>query len=99
MWHEEEEDKTAFGGEPNEKYQSQILIKKESGEDEYFGSTDEPPQSNLITPNNPFLDQEMDCETTNKNDETSETSKGDTEKKIQKILICQSSACLKCLQD
>ena len=29
--------------------------------------------------NNPFIDQEMNCETTNKNDETSETSKGDIE--------------------
>ena len=35
MWHEEEEG-TAFGAEPNEKYQSHILIKKESGEDEYL---------------------------------------------------------------
>ena len=32
MWHEEEEEKAAFGGEPSEKYQSQILITKESGE-------------------------------------------------------------------
>ena len=50
--------KTALGGEPNEKYPSQILIKKESGEHEYFGSTDEPQESNLITPNNTFFDQE-----------------------------------------
>ena len=33
MWHEEEE-RTVFGGEPNEKYHSQILIMNESGEDE-----------------------------------------------------------------
>ena len=66
MWHEEEEEKAAFGGEPSEKYQSQILITKESGEDEYFGSTDEPQESNLILPNNPFIDQEMNCETTKK---------------------------------
>ena len=31
-------------------------------------------------PNNPFIDQEMNYEIT-KNDETSETSKGDIEKK------------------
>ena len=48
MRHKEEEEKTAFGGEPNEKYQSQIFIKKESGEDEYFDSTDEPKEPNLI---------------------------------------------------
>ena len=80
MWHERDDDKTAFGGEPNEKYQSKILIKKELGEEEYFGSTDEPQESNLSMPNNPFIDQEMNCETTNKNDETSETSIGDVEK-------------------
>ena len=54
MWHEEEE-KTAFGGEPNEKYQGQILI-KESGDDEYFDSTDESQESNLNMQNNPFID-------------------------------------------
>ena len=85
MWHKEEEEKTDWG-RTNEKYQSQILVKKESGEDEYFGSTDEPQESNLILPNNPFIDQEMDCGTTYKNDETSETSKGDTEKeKLRKF--------------
>ena len=56
----------------------------------------------------------MDYETTIKNEETSETSNGDTQllkmmrpeehpmgtqKKIQEILICQSSTCLKCVQD
>ena len=30
--------------------------------------------------NNPFIDQEMDYETTMKNDEASETSNGDSEK-------------------
>ena len=46
-----------------------------------------PQESNLIMPNNPFIDQEMNCETTDKNDETSETSKGDTEKeKFRKFL-------------
>ena len=88
MWHEEEEEgKIAFGGEPNEKYQSQILIKKESGEDEYFGSSDmnnEQQESNLNTQNNPFIDQEMDYETTIKNDETSETSKETPKKKSSK---------------
>ena len=60
MWHEEEkEGKTAF----NEKYQGSILIEKESGEDEYFNSTDETQHSNLITQSNPFIDQEMDYET------------------------------------
>ena len=59
---------------------AKILIKKESAEEEYFGSTDAPQESNLITPNNPFIDQEMNYETNNKNDETSETSKGDIEK-------------------
>ena len=44
-------------------------------------------ESNLIIPNNPFIDQEMNCETTNKNDETSETSKGDIEgRKFRKFL-------------
>ena len=81
MWHEGDDDKTAFRGEPNKKYQSKILIKKESGEEEYFGSTDEPQESNLIMSNNPFIDQEMNCETTNKNDETSETSKVTLKKK------------------
>ena len=69
MWHEGDDEKTAFEGELNEKYESKILIKKKSGEEEYFGSTDEPQESNLIMPNNPFVDQEMNCETTNKNDE------------------------------
>ena len=40
-YEEEEEEKTAFGGEPNEKYEDQILMEKESREDEYFDSTDE----------------------------------------------------------
>ena len=87
MWHEGDDEKTDFWGEPNEKYQSKTLIKKEAGEEEYLCSTDEPQESNLISPNNPFIDQEIDCETTNKNDETSETSKGDIEKeKFRKIL-------------
>ena len=47
--------KPAFGGEPNEKYQGQILI-KESGDDEYFDSTDESQESNLNMQNNPFID-------------------------------------------
>ena len=41
-------------------------------------------------PTDPFIDLKMNCETTNKNDETSETSetsKGDTEKeKLRKFL-------------
>ena len=93
MWHEGDAEKTAFGGEPNEEYQRKILllgvIKKESGEEEYSGSTDEPQESNLIMPNNPF--QEMNCATTNKNDETSETSKGDIEKeKFRKFLYARA---------
>ena len=72
-------------------YQSKILIKKESGEKEFFGSTDEPHESNLIIPNNPFIDQEMNFETTDKNDETSETSKGDIEKeKFRKVLYARA---------
>ena len=67
--------KNSFWGRTKEKYQGQILTKKESGEDEYFDSTDEPQESNLITQNNRFIDQEMDYEATIKNDETSETSK------------------------
>ena len=70
---------------------------KESGEEEYFGSTDEPQESNLIMPNNPFIDQDMNCEMTNKNNETSETSKV-TYKKLE-IFICQSSTCFKCVLD
>ena len=43
---------------------TKIFIKEESGEDEYFNSTDETQDSNLITQNNnPFIDQEMDYET------------------------------------
>ena len=38
-------------------------------------------------PNNPFIDQEMNCETTNKNDETSETSKGDTVNEIFRNIL------------
>ena len=57
IWHKGDDGKTVLGGEPSEKYQSKILIKKESGE-EFFGSTDEPQESNLIMPNNPFIDQE-----------------------------------------
>ena len=38
-------------------------------------------------PKNPFIDQEMNCETTNKYDETSATSNGDIEKeKFRKFL-------------
>ena len=54
MCHEGEDEKTACGGEPNEK----ILIKKESGEEESFGSTGEPQESNLIKQHNSFIDQE-----------------------------------------
>ena len=87
-WHKEDDAKTAFWGESEEKYQRKNLIKKESGEEQYFGSTDEP---NQIMPNNPFIDQEMNCETTNKNDETSETLKGDAEKqKFRKFLYARA---------
>ena len=42
-------------------------------------------------PNNRFIDQEMNCETTNKNEETSETSKGDIEKqKFRKFLYARA---------
>ena len=42
-------------------------------------------------PNNPFIDQEMNCETTYKNDETSKTSKDDAEKeKFRKILYARA---------
>ena len=37
----------------------------------------EQPESRLTMQNNPFIDQEMDYETTMKKDETSETSNGD----------------------
>ena len=41
--------------------------------------------------NNPFIDQEMDYETTIKNDETSETSNGDTEKeKFRKFIYARA---------
>ena len=47
-----------------------------------------------------FFDQEMDYEKAIKSDETSETSNGDSEKeKFMKIIICQSSPCLKCVSD
>ena len=51
--------KTALGGGPSGKHQSKSLIKKESGEEEYFDSTDEPQETNPIMPNNPFIDQEI----------------------------------------
>ena len=35
----------------------------------------------MNTINNPFIDQEMDYETNNKGEDTSETSKGDIENK------------------
>ena len=42
-------------------------------------------------PNNPFIDQEMDCEITNKKDETSETSRGDAEEeKFRKVLYARA---------
>ena len=44
-------------------------------------------------PNHPFIDQEMDCESSNKNDETSETSKGDTEKEKFRIFY-MSEQCM-----
>ena len=82
--------KISFWGEPNEKYHGQILIKKDYGEDEYFDSTDEPKETNLIMHNNPFIDQEMDYETTIKNDETSETPNGDSEKeKFRKFFMSE----------
>ena len=91
MWCKGDDEKTGLGGKPNEKYQSKILIKKESGEKAYFGSTDEPQESNMIAPNNLFIEQEINCETTNKNDETSETSKGDIEKeKFRKYLYARA---------
>ena len=36
MWHKEDDEKSSFGGEPNEKYQSKIPIKKESGEEGFL---------------------------------------------------------------
>ena len=57
--------------------------------DEIFGPTDknsELQESNLTTHHNPFIDQEMDYNTTTENDETSETSNGDSEKeKFRKV--------------
>ena len=91
MSHEDYHEKTFFAEEPNKKYQSKTLMKKESGEDENFGSTDEPQESNLTMPNNLFIDREMNCETTNKNNETIETSKGDIEKeKFRKFLYARA---------
>ena len=67
------------------------MIKKESGEDEYFDSTDEPQESNQITHNNPFIDQEQDYKTTIRNDEISETSNGDSEKEeFRKFLYARA---------
>ena len=90
IWHEGDDAKTVFWGEPSEKYQSKILIKKESGEEEYFGSTDEPQEpnvDNVDSSRNLFIDQDMVCETSNKYDEASETSRGDIEKeKFRKFL-------------
>ena len=46
--------------------------------------------------NNPFIDQRMDYNTTTKNDETSETSNGDSEKeKFRKFLYARAV----CVQD
>ena len=83
MCYDEAKEKTAFGGQLDEKNNGKKLIKKESGEDEFFGPTDknsELQESNLTMHYNPFIDQEMDYNTTTKNDETSETSNGDSEK-------------------
>ena len=47
----------------------------------------EQPESNLTMKNNPLIDQEMNYETTMKNDETSEKSNGDSQKgKFRKFL-------------
>ena len=89
MWYKGDDEKTALRGEPNKKYQSKILVKKESEEKAYFGSTDEPHESNMIARNNPFIEQEVNCETTNKNDETSETSTGDIEEKNSENIYMQ----------
>ena len=80
IWHKGDDGKTVFGGEPSKKYQSKILIKKESGEEEYFGSSGEPQEQNVDSSRNLLIDQDMVCETSNKHDEASETSKGDIEK-------------------
>ena len=68
IWHEGDDGKTVFGGEQSEKYQSKILIKKESGEVEYFGSTHEPQEPNVDSSRNLCSDQDMFCETSNKHD-------------------------------
>ena len=87
IWHEGDNGKTVFGGEPSEKYQSRNLIKKESGEEEYFGSTDKPQDPNVDLSRNLFIDQDMVCETSDKYDEASETSKGDIEKNSENSSI------------
>ena len=74
----------------DETYHGQTALKKESGEDEVFGSTDknnELQESNLTMHNNPLIDQEMDHNTTITTDEISETSNGDSEKEKFKKLI------------
>ena len=83
MWFSEAKGKTAFGGQVDEKNNGQNLIKKESGEEELFCPNDKNSDlqdTHLTTHYNPLIDQEMDCNTTAKNDETSETSNGDSEK-------------------
>ena len=83
MWHDEANEKTSFGGQLDEKNSGQKSIKKESGEDEFFGPTDkncEPQESSLTAHHNPFIDEEMDYKTTIESDETSEPSNGDSEK-------------------
>ena len=69
IWNEGDDGKTIFGGEPSKKYQSKIYIKKESGEEENFGSTDEPQGPTVDSSRNLFIDQDMVCETSNKRDE------------------------------
>ena len=80
-----------MGGELNEKCPSKILIQKESGEEEYLGSTGEPQEPNADSSRNVFIDQDMVCETCNKHDEVTETSKGDIKKeKFRKFLYARA---------
>ena len=85
-------EKSAFGGQLDEKNNGQKIIKKRSWEDEIFGLTDknsELQESNLTMHHNPFIVQKMDYNTTIESDETSETSNGDSEKKNSKKFYMQ----------
>ena len=57
IWHEEDDGKTVFSGRTKQKNLNKSSIKNESGEEEYFGSTDEPQEPNVNLSRNLFINR------------------------------------------